>query len=65
MEDVFDEGAGHIGRGLHKKRKIYFFAIFLTIQNHSWTPKTCFAYGLDCLLFIWGIFKGLYYSVAI
>ena len=24
----------------------------IVFQNLSWTPKTCFAFSLDCLLFI-------------
>ena len=50
--DVFDEGARHPGSGFQKNVKFISSAIFLTIQNHSWTPKTCFDFGLDCLLFM-------------
>ena len=32
---------------------------FLTIQNHSWTTKTCFAFVLDCLWFISSILDDL------
>ena len=46
----------HIREGFQKMWNLSLLSCWgsrrLTIQNHSWTPKTCYSYGLDCLMFI-------------
>ena len=39
--------------------KLFSNVVFLTIQNYSWTTKTCFAFVLDCLWFISSILDDL------
>ena len=48
-KDCYHKG----GRGVSPDIWISFLNIFLkAIQKNSWTPKTCFAIGLDFILFI-------------